>query len=116
MRASTSGSTSIASKSKTGASQTIGSLRMHESAGEVHFHDDKRKLKVAVPVAEWHDLLAKALHSGETSFTYIDQERETLLKVEVTVGRKHDVDVELTIESATVGADLAKLLKFTYGG
>jgi len=103
------------SRSRPG-SQTIGKVRIHESAGEVHFHDDSRKLKVAIPVAEWHDLLSKALHSGETSFTFIDHDHETLLAVEVTVGRKNDVDVELTIEPASVGDDLARLLKFTYGG
>ncbi len=30
---------------KSGSTE-VGSIRIHESGGEVHFHDDKRKLKV----------------------------------------------------------------------
>tara|TARA_Y100000310_G_scaffold328692_1_gene397229 strand:- start:1389 stop:1766 length:378 start_codon:yes stop_codon:yes gene_type:complete len=33
--------------------KTVGKIRIHENAGEVHFHDDKKKLKVAVPVADF---------------------------------------------------------------
>ena len=39
------------------ASGTSRKIRWHESGGEVHFHDDERGLKVAIPVAtvwdEW---------------------------------------------------------------
>lgn len=30
-----------------------GAIRIHENQGEVHFHDDRAKLKVAVPVAQF---------------------------------------------------------------
>ncbi len=43
-RAKTSGTIDIA---------TVGKIRVHESGGEVHFHDDDNKLKVAVPAADF---------------------------------------------------------------
>ncbi len=105
---------------KSGSTE-VGSIRIHESGGEVHFHDDKRKLKVAVPVASWYAAVENLSSLGEHGLLFFDAKNGTSLEVHLLVTEaesgkgKPEFDVELTITQIEVADDLAKLLKFTHG-
>jgi len=100
-----------------GTPQVSGEVRYHTSGGEVHFHDDKNSLKVAVPTAAWFAAWQK-IETGE-SWQYTDIERQTSLNVGFTtviddVG-KAKIDVCLSIEKVEISDDFEKLRKFTVG-
>lgn len=96
-----------------GNAETIGNVRIHESGGEVHFHDDKNGRKVAIPVARWFELLERAVQDVGR-FEFVDRDNEAVLYVRVRMdGAK--VDVELTIDKCKTTGDMKKLLAFTYG-
>lgn len=93
-----------------GTPQTSGEVRYHTSNGEVHFHDDKNSLKVAVPVATWFAAWQK-IEAGE-SWQYTDIGNKSSLSVSVvTVGAQ--LDVCLSIEKIGFSDDFEKLRKFT---
>jgi len=94
-------------------------LRFHESGGEVHFHDDSdKRLKCAIPVAEWFSAWNKLKSLQIQNWQYLDQKRGTLLKV--TVGKaddgKLDASVTLTKEfdDTSPGPVYEALEKFTF--
>lgn len=63
-----------------------GSVRIHSSQGEVHFHDDKAKIKVAVPAAtfwkEWKDFQATKIARKGEQITFFDASRQTAAVIE----------------------------------
>lgn len=86
-------------------------IRFHESGGEVHFHDDDRGLKCALPVARWHNLFQLVL-SGER-VKHVDTKTGVVLDVYHNAG-----DVEVRLAAGPVfkaGGTLEKLQKFTNG-
>lgn len=108
--------THVKSKPKSGSTE-VGALRIHESGGEVHFHDDKRKLKVAVPVATWYDAtsLLLAQRPGD-AWTFVDPVQHTVLEATLVIDdrkKKPVFDISLEITAIEVSDDLARLLKFT---
>jgi len=52
-------------------------IRQHVSNGEVHFHDDQRKLKAAIPVADWFGV-RRQLRTNQP-FTWIDAKFNTIV-------------------------------------
>jgi hypothetical protein len=108
-------------KAKTNSSGQAGQIRFHEKSGEVHFHDDAAKLKVAVPVAEWsrqwNDLQQQP--PGKAVYRYFDSEHSTLLNVEIVFNLKTktpNVDLNISIDKIDYSKSFADLQKFTNGG
>lgn len=100
----------------------IGSVRVHESGGEVHFHDDKSKNKVAVPVAVWYDRYENLLAGGVDSIRYVDTVNKTMLMASLAIvpvaasksGEKA-VDLLIEISKIEISAEMSKIHKFTQG-
>jgi hypothetical protein len=85
-------------------------IRFHENNGEIHFHDDDNKLKVAMPVATWFAAWSNlAKNMGEWS--YIDAERKTMFSINVFMKKK--VQVNVNIKKVEFDNIFEKLQKFT---
>jgi hypothetical protein len=68
------------------AGQANRHLRIHESAGQVHIHDDPNKLKVAVPVARWFkewERLSAPVMGAPIEWKFPDTLNNTVFEVEV---------------------------------
>ena len=91
----------------------LGSLRIHENKGEVHFHDDANGRKVAVPVATWFKAADQIL-SQPTEWVFIDSDNnaQLLAKSYITNGV---FDVDLSVQPQAVGDTFRKLQTFTQG-
>lgn len=99
-------------KTADGTFESLGRIRFHESNGEVHFHDDDRKLKVAVPVATWWQAW-QSLSTGVTKKVELtDPQRKTAIKVKVT-GRKGVRDITVRITNVAFSTEFDKLQKFS---
>jgi hypothetical protein len=61
-----------------------GTIRVHTSGGEVHFHDDASKLKAAVPVSLWYKVWEQLRSCQQRVWDYHDAQNGTLLSVTVT--------------------------------
>ncbi len=88
-------------------------IRFHESNGEVHFHDDKNGLKVAIKVPIWHTAW-ESLKTKVGKVGDLDKEQailgdcqggKTELIVEVSCDDDDKIDASLTIREV---ASLAK--------
>ena len=86
---------------RSGPPVTLGSLRIHENKGEVHFHDDANGRKVAVPVATWFKASERIL-SEPTEWTYIDSDNNTQLNVKSYVDQGV-FDVDIGVQPQAVG-------------
>jgi hypothetical protein len=82
----------------TDVGETIGKIRIHENAGEVHFHDDKNKIKVAVPVATMFGVWEKLRDGRKKRFKHKDLINKSILRIEVIRKRKGPVDLQLVVE------------------
>lgn len=72
----------------------IGNLRIHENNGEVHFHDDAKGLKVAIPVATMHNQWDKLIGGKKDKFKYADTTNGTELRISICkVARKKQADL-----------------------
>lgn len=106
-------------KSKAGsATESMGSLRgtnnplrIHESGGEVHFHDDTAKLKAAVPCAAWFKAWDK-LSSQPQSWQFVDQKNKTVLTIDTKLDNG-SLEADVTLSHLTVGTNFSALAKFT---
>jgi hypothetical protein len=109
----------VKGKGKSGE-ETVGNIRFHEKDGEVHFHDDANKLKVAVPVSVWWDAW-NTVSGRRTDWDYIDLKRSTLLRVSQSVLGRSDTgqdelcDLHLTLEKVRIGNTYQALQRFTEG-
>jgi hypothetical protein len=102
------------SKSKSSGAETkVGTLRIHESAGQVHFHDDEKKLKCAVPVADWWKAWEK-LSCQSQRWEWIDSENNTILVAETQI-QHPNFDLSLILNSVTLSPGFQKLNSFTRG-
>lgn len=98
----------------TGKSMTIGKIRIHENKGEVHFHDDDRNLKVAVPTTTFW----KAWNGNVNlnSLQFFDSERETICDIRFrVVNSGQDVEAEVVLTKAKVNDTFKKLNDFALG-
>jgi hypothetical protein len=101
--------------------EIIGSVRYHESKGQIHFHDDTNKLKVAIPVATWYKAWNGLLASIPAEWHYADPDNCTALHVSLTLKKanaKKDrpaprMDVLMHIEKIELSEDFSKLNKFS---
>jgi len=107
--------TTVASSKSDKTKATVDGIRIHESNGEVHFHSDSLKLKVAVPSGVWYRDWMRLVDLGGTC-TFIDIERSTRLIVEVNTDFDSDeIDAHLTIGSIKMGNTFKALQAFTAG-
>lgn len=91
--------------------ESIGNFRIHESNGEVHFHDDTNKFKAAIPVSAWWRVWEK-LRNEPGSWSWIDPVNKTKLTVETAID--HDVfDVKISVCKAVVSSNYDKINTFT---
>lgn len=115
--------------SRTGEETTIvqeggRTIRTHESGGQVHFHDDARKLKVAVPSVKWWkawDVLEAVLPDDPKRFSFIDTKEQTLLLIGVVcepIQANDGFEVKTSIEVFPCKTDknFSGLANFTRGG
>jgi len=98
---------------------SLGDIRIHESGGEVHFHDDKSKLKVAVPVAEWwKEWQRLKTPSVSQQWDYIDSINSTLLSIVSEIDRDKsppEISLKILIEKVKVADNFKKIQEFTKG-
>lgn len=95
---------------------TAGSIRIHESGGEVHFHDDAAGRKVAVPVAVWFERYEALLSGAVDSVRCIDPVNDTVLSVSFHVRRKKRLaDLRIEIDDVSMSQTFRALHKFTGG-
>lgn len=88
-------------------------LRFHESAGQVHFHDDALKLKVAIPVADWWKAWDK-LRVSPGRWDYFDSVNDTILTVETQlVGEPPGAEATLSLTRGVYGTNFKALDAFT---
>ena len=89
----------------------LGSIRVHENKGEVHFHDDDRQLKVAIPVA-WYSAWTSISSGKQSKFKYIDTTNmsQLLIKCKIIDGY---VTLKVTINPIEFDNQFEALDKFT---
>ena len=98
---------------------TLGDIRIHEKAGEVHFHNDSKKLKVAIPSGVWYQAWMRLCDQAGT-FTYVDAERNTSMAVQVRADPRTDAnkilfEAQIKIEAVDLSDTFKSLHKFTTG-
>ena len=99
---------------KAGESIDVGSLRVHESGGEIHLHDDANKLKCAVPVATWSKEWSNLWKRVHERWTFADAENGTWMSATIVIV-DGNAKIEIGIEELKISPELAKLNKFTEG-
>lgn len=88
-------------------------LRFHESAGQVHFHDDALGLKAAVPVADWWKAWDK-LRTMLSKWEYVDTTNDTVLTVETHMaGEPPGIEASITLTRGIFGTNFKALNAFT---
>ena len=113
------GTNETTAKQKTvtkGKTEVVGSVRYHENDGEIHFHDDRNKMKVAVPVATWMEAWQK-LERGE-EITLFDAERDTCFVAELAYvppkdGKCAFKEVAMRVVKVLPSEDFDNLKKFS---
>lgn len=99
-------------KEKGSGKANVGNFRIHQSGGEIHVHDDKDKLKAAVPASAWWKMWDK-LRNEPGVWTWIDHHFKTKLVVETALdGDVMDVKISLT-GGVTVSDSWDKINNFT---
>jgi len=90
-------------------------LRIHESKGKVHFHDDKNKIKAYVPIGQWYAILQNLETGTQTKITHHDSDNKSTLIIRIgVIGGKLDASVSLNeYKELKVGSTLEKLQSFT---
>ncbi len=96
-----------------------GDIRIHESQGKVHFHDDKAGLKVVVPVAEF-DVAWNKYKSGfsDPPLLFIDQDQKTAAHVQVSLvpsSPDSQLSISIRLERIKIDESYAKFEKFAEG-
>jgi hypothetical protein len=81
-------------ESGSSAENVVQTIRIHESGGEVHFHDDKNHLKAAVPGAlmfeQWMRLEDPT--SPTADFFHVDRKNNSVLIIQVAYDRNLDTN------------------------
>ena len=98
-------------------------IRLHQSGGHIHFHDDIRKLKVAVPAAKWWkawDNLQGCLPGDPRHFSYVDVKEKAILLVTSSCEHAKADDpytmvVDIEIQPCVPDKNFTELANFTVG-
>jgi hypothetical protein len=90
----------------------LGSIRVHENKGEVHFHDDDRQLKVAIPVAAWYSAWTSISSGKQSKFKYIDTTNMSQLSIKCKIIDGY-VTLKVTINPIEFDNQFEALDKFT---
>lgn len=106
--------TSVPASKGTTTPTSVNNIRVHESQGEVHFHDDSAKLKAAVPVAVWWKAWEQ-LRTEPTPWVWYDPVNGTELRIEPASRGTHTMEYEVTLHAATFGPVFTALSSFTKG-
>lgn len=77
--------------------KVVGNLRIHENNGEVHFHDDQNKRKVAVPVDIMYKAWDRLTEGKEKSFKYKDPSNGTQLRMKVVTNKNLPIDLQVEV-------------------
>ncbi len=95
----------------TKSGKTIGSLRAHINAGEVHFHDDTAGKKCALSVADYHAAMAdfRTRISVGDSKTLIGIDGKTTVKIRKIMNAQNEMDAELEIQDISIGSNFQML-------
>lgn len=83
---------------KTVTGQFLGNIRIHENNGEVHFHDDRARCKVAVPVAQMFAAWERMSDGRMTKYKFIDQINGTMLRMRVSKKKKGPTDIDVEVK------------------
>lgn len=86
-------------KAADSGSTPTSNLRIHENAGEVHFHDDANQLKAAVPVAAMYEVWSKLKDGRKTKFKHKDLANQSILRIKVIRKKKGPIDLQMTVEA-----------------
>ena len=103
---------------KTGKPEKVGSVRFHESGGEIHFHDDNNKLKVAIPSGVWHEAWERLSSGRQKRFEYADVLEKSRLVVKIDSEKKDKskaLEAFIKISPIELGSTFESLQKFTAG-
>ena len=108
-------------ENSTGGTEVIGSVRYHTSKGEVHFHDDTRGMKVAIPVGQFAKAWQTLMSECPNHWNYVDTVNQTILHLEIRYkkanpdkGRANPIiDVLLNIEKISMTEEFKKLNQFS---
>ena len=100
--------------SKSGSPVEIGSLRVHESGGEIHFHDDSKKLKCAVPVSTWYLAWSNLWKNISESWMFADMKNKTCISAKIII-QDGQADIDICVEPLEVSQALTDINKFTEG-
>jgi hypothetical protein len=93
-----------------------GKIRFHESQGEIHFHDDKNKLKVAIPSGVWFTQFQELTKNVPATIHYPDPKNGASLHVSTEYKKKKKrLELSMSLEELDVSEDLLKLQEFTEG-
>lgn len=84
-------------KSTSDISRVVGDLRIHENSGEVHFHDDKNGLKVAVPVDTMYAAWDRLSDGRKSKFKYKDLTNGTQLRMKVVARKNAPIDLNVEV-------------------
>lgn len=114
--------TTVSGKSASVQPIEIGSdqkIRIHENAGEVHFHDDVNNLKVAVPAAEfwtaWTGFVRNGLAKNGESVSFVDATRQTGATIKSVSAFRAGVmklNVEVELYKTEMGDSASKIHQF----
>jgi len=109
----------ISKTTKTTEGTTLGTLRCHEKSGEIHFHDDTNKRKVAIPTGEWFKLYERLTAEAPNQVQYADSTNQTLLSIKSKIHKSKSgetiLDLKTKIKPLKIAPDFAALQKFTRG-
>lgn len=76
---------------------TAGGIRIHQSAGCVHFHDDEQGLKAEVPQGTFCNTWSEMLAMAPSQWVYVDGDNKTELFIEVLFGEEDDFSLDVSI-------------------
>lgn len=115
------GKAETADKSKEVSFDNNGStIRIHESSGEVHFHDDANKLKVSIPCHQWFNCWESFLNNDQHKIKIVDVKNKSMLTIDRFEKYMSDstivlIKVELKIHSTQFSSDFLSIHKFSTG-
>ena len=101
---------------------TVSGIRMHENKGQVHFHDDKRKIKVAVPTdvfwKAWNNTPFDKGTAGNQVYrtmAMIDPTNKTVVVIDSSIhlsAKKTRLDTSVRVEKLTLDPNHQKIQDF----
>ena len=97
---------------KNGFGQGIGKVRIHQSGGYIHFHNDERKIKAAVPVFEFWPAWNRFKNGDPLSpLKFVDVDNRSILTI-TTVIAAGTIDVTVDLDCFNFGDTFATLNSF----